>query len=222
MGRTLSAWDRARHALAVCWVLLIGTAVAVGARSASLSHLQGDLTEGGVRTVRVAGGLEPGARGYATQYVRWRQGPFGYEAQVLEVSPGRDVPAHGSEISAVVRSDIGARLAGAHPGLRVVREEPARSGAGLLGWQVPVWVGLAGLALTLASLAVLIAGPQPWRATRWAWFWLLCSPLTSVVFLVLSGPTPLVPDPRNPARRLTGGWAFLLSLPLAALLRGPR
>ena len=52
----------------------------------------------------------------------------------------------------------------------------------------------------------------PERATRWAWFWLQWNPVGVLAFLLLSGPVPGVPAPRPGARRLTGGWAFLLSL----------
>jgi hypothetical protein len=84
---------------------------------------------------------------------------------------------------------------------------------------VPTGVVAAALLLTLCGVGLLVAGPEPWRATRWAWFWLvLTSPFVSVLFLLLSGPTVAVPGPRNPRRRLTGGWAFLLSLPLMGAL----
>ncbi|CAN5622445.1 hypothetical protein BH10ACT10_BH10ACT10_07770 [soil metagenome] len=38
------------------------------------------------------------------------------------------------------------------------------------------------------------------------------------MFLLLSGPTPGIPAPRRQARRLIGGWAFLLAIPLAEVL----
>lgn len=50
--------------------------------------------------------------------------------------------------------------------------------------------------------------------------WLLVPPVGSVVFRLLSGPTAGITAPKNPDRRLSGGWAFLLSLPLAAAV-GP-
>lgn len=71
-------------------------------------------------------------------------------------------------------------------------------------------IGAVAFLVALLTLMLLINGPPPW----WAWFWLGTNPVGAVAFLVLSGPTPGVPAPDNPARRLTGGWAFLLS-PLA-------
>jgi len=37
--------------------------------------------------------------------------------------------------------------------------------------------------------------------------------------LFLSAPTPPLPAPRPGARRLTGGWAFLLALAVGSMLR---
>jgi hypothetical protein len=39
----------------------------------------------------------------------------------------------------------------------------------------------------------------------------------AVAFLMLSGPFPGTRPPRDPGRRLTGGWAFLLGMVLQAL-----
>jgi hypothetical protein len=77
---------------------------------------------------------------------------------------------------------------------------------------VPGVLALAAFGLFLAWLAFLVGGPQPWRATRWAWFWLGFPPVGVLAHLLLSGPTPGLPAPRRPDRRLTGGWAFLIYL----------
>ncbi len=72
----------------------------------------------------------------------------------------------------------------------------------------PVYVVLLGATL------VLNGGPRPWRATRWAWAWLvlLVPPFGIAAYLALGGPTGLF-RPRDPRRVwLTGGWAFLLAL----------
>ncbi|MFH5821368.1 hypothetical protein [Georgenia sp. AZ-5] len=73
----------------------------------------------------------------------------------------------------------------------------------------------------LLSLGLLIGGPQPRLATKWAWFWLAVSTPLWTVFLLLE-PVPVWS--RSPApvreRRLTGGWAFVLSLTAVPLVLG--
>jgi hypothetical protein len=96
------------------------------------------------------------------------------------------------------------------------RVDPGTSAPGMrvaYGVAVPGWVALLGLAAWFGSWLLIIGGPQPWRATRWAWAWLasIGAPVGLLAFLLLGGPLG-VGRPRNPARRLTGGWAFLLAL----------
>lgn len=96
-----------------------------------------------------------------------------------------------------------------------VTERAARPAAGGVHWQ------LAGIAM-LTGLFLLVAGPQPRLATKWAWFWLtLAVPPAWLAFVVLE-PTRWgrrAPQ-RQAARRLTAGWALLLGIVLAAVLAG--
>lgn len=101
-----------------------------------------------------------------------------------------------------------------------VSEDFAHSSGSVMGWDVPswlVWFVLAGMAVTLW---LIVNGPEPWRATRWAWAWALffTGPVGAAAFAVLSGPTPGLPRPKDAARRLGGGWAFLLLLVLSPIL----
>jgi hypothetical protein len=48
----------------------------------------------------------------------------------------------------------------------------------------------------------------------------LLVPVSVPLFLLLAGPTPGLPAPRDPARRLTGGWAFLICLVVTAAATG--
>lgn len=82
----------------------------------------------------------------------------------------------------------------------------------ILGIEVPNPLADLAVILTFAGLVTLILGPQPWRATRWAWFWCNANPVGMAAFLLLSGPIPGLPPPRKINRRLTGGWGFLLML----------
>lgn len=88
--------------------------------------------------------------------------------------------------------------------------QPATGG---IRWEI------AGIAW-LTGLCLLVAGPQPRLATKWAWFWLaFLVPPAMAAFVVLE-PTPWGRRGALPAasRRLTGGWAILLSVALVALL----
>jgi hypothetical protein len=78
-------------------------------------------------------------------------------------------------------------------------------------------LALLAIPLGLWWLILLTAGPQPWRATRWAWFWLSGSVVGAIAFVLLSGPLPRVRGPRRPERRLTGGWALLIGVVLAGI-----
>jgi hypothetical protein len=74
------------------------------------------------------------------------------------------------------------------------------------------WTYGSGLA-SLVTLILLIVGPQPRWATKWAWFWLLGTGPMSAVFLLVE-PVPVWQSEPAFARpsRLTGGWAFLIAL----------
>lgn len=87
----------------------------------------------------------------------------------------------------------------------------------LFGSEVSGWLAWGGLPVGVATLALLIAGPEPRLATRWAWFWLfgLDAPLGALVVLgyfILGGPTFKFSGVCPGSGRLTGGWAFLLAV----------
>ena len=209
--------------LLACWLLVIPAGVLLGERSSSLAALRSAVANGDVEVIRVSGGmpLEEGARGYAALEIHWRNGLFAHHAEVREAEPLGAAPKNGN--IDVVRAGVVDRLVASQPGLRVVREPDHSTtsfGGNVLGWQLPEWLAGAGLLLMLATLGLLISGPQPWRATRWAWFWILgiAPPLGVLVYLVFAGPTALSRPPRAGSARLTGGWAFLLALVVSSLL----
>jgi hypothetical protein len=199
--------------LLACASLLVLAALLLGGRPSTLAHLEADVASGEVQSVQIAGGLA-GARGYAVVEVQWRRGLSGYSAEVIEAQPRRAAPPRAArDGAAVVTGDLGTRLTAARPGLQVDRVELGRLSGSFLGWRVPGWVVGAFLVLLLATLLLLVHGPPPRRATRWAWFWLMVlTPVGAMAYLLLAGPTPLVRVPRDPSKRLTGGWAFFLAL----------
>lgn len=71
----------------------------------------------------------------------------------------------------------------------------------------------------MAALLVLIFGPQPRLAAKWAWFWLSCAvPVLWLAFLVLE-PVPAWRRRAmaRAASKFTGGWALLLAFVLGAI-----
>ena len=215
-----SPWRLLFRALVAGWILLVLAALLLGSRPSTLERLEAQVAAGEVRDVRVAGQeLEPGVRGFATVDVHWRDRLGGHVATVIEVRP-RNQDLQGVDLvegTAVITGTVAERLTAQQPGLRVIHVD--RSGSSALGWQLPSWIVWSSFALYFVTLGLVILGPQPWRASRWAWFWLLTTgaPFGLAAFLLLGGPAPLVPAPRTPERVLTGGWAFLLALLLSAV-----
>ncbi|GAB3261329.1 hypothetical protein GCM10027425_24690 [Alteromonas gracilis] len=125
----------------------------------------------------------------------------------------------------VVATEPGALLEQRY-GVRVERVAPSRDQS------IGAWRGgppvhqsgalqLAHVVAAMAILAYLVVGPTPWRADRWAWFWMTSvSPLASVAFLLLSGPTPGIRPPADPSRRMNGWWGFLIAFLLPGITAG--
>lgn len=201
---------------------MLGAIVVSGERETSYGDLRLAVTSGRVDEVRVVGGLDPAARGHALAEVHWRDGLVRRVTEVDEASSRRMARQAGQAgyDGPVVVGRIDDRLAELDPELSATREGDVRGHAAFGSWRLPSWCGPVVLVVAIGALALLIAGPQPWRATRWAWFWLLwlAAPVGLLAFLLLGGPTRLWP-PARPAARLTGGRAFLLAL-LAGLALG--
>ena len=211
--------DVVRWVLLAGWVFILSFAIINGARPARLGQLESALAAGQVGTIAVTPGLPSNASGSVTQDLYWRQGLLRYHAEVVMTTPDASDQAS-QQGDAAVRSgsDIAAELGRYNPLVKTVRISHPKSSAEIYGWRLPGWLGWLGFAAIVCTLTLLVSGPQPWRATRWAWFWLMTNPVGTILFLVLAGPTPPLRSPRNPKRRLTGGWAFLLGLVLARFL----
>jgi hypothetical protein len=212
-------WLVARVALLALVLGLVVTTTAVGRAPGELASLTSALSSHRLASVTVVGdGLPDEATGCRTQRVVWRRHGLLRSVDVM-VQRG-DVDGCGMGMTETLDpaiTDAAVWLPQLDPGVTIHRE-PWPAATGTIGrWTVPpVILGIA-LPTGLAGLLLLVSGPKPWRATRWAWFWLTGSLVGAVAFLVLSGPTPGLPEPHRPQRRLTGGWAFLLALPLAAI-----
>jgi hypothetical protein len=215
----LGGWDHLRLGLLAVQLLLLAAAAAVGQRETPLESLEVAVAQGRVSSVEILGEAPDGVQGYSVQAVRWQDGPVQRVAEALVGT--RPDPA---AVDLPWRdTDLGVLLSRTDPGLEVRRAEPGypSSYGELLGWRVPSWVSLAAVGTLLLHVGFLIGVPRTWRATRWAWFWVMTVPgVGTTAMLLLSGPTPGVPAPRTAARRLTGGWAFLLSTLVGSVLSG--
>ena len=214
--------------LAGCLILLAWTLV-FGHRESSLENLE--QRRGRREGARHRG--DPGARTRRARR-RHRAGRVAHGRLPLRHLGGRGPPTrqgqpsrpgrrrHGTDRRGPAHSpdgldpDVVRRARGPPEGVELVRVLVAAS----TGW--PVW--LLGF-VWIFTFAMMVSGPDPWRATKSAWFWLMISPAGPIVliaFLSLGGPTGLAPAPRRGAQRLTGGWAFLLFLLLKALVDAAR
>ncbi|PFG40973.1 hypothetical protein ATJ97_3518 [Georgenia soli] len=199
-----------RTALAVRLLLAVGLLVSLLQSLTEpverpLGDLLHGLQEGEVRTVTMAR-PEPGAEAHGTWEVRWTGGGLpGRASYEVAAEDGFHVVDEGQLILDAAKHsptpvDVTVRYNFLDPGTT---------------WHVGAFVGLA-------ALLWLIGGPQPRLATKWAWFWIACNaPLLWLAFVVLE-PVPLWnnrPLPQPP-RRLTGGWAFLLSVTAVPFVGG--
>lgn len=216
-------WRRLRVVLIVAALVLTAVGGLLGERPATLATLERQVASGEVDVVRVIQGLGPTGRGAATVEAHWRIGLRGYWVEVVEARPRRaahEVASNGDV--PVITRDLASRLTELQPGLRIEPMSWPNVETEFFGWRLPGWFGWLLLPTALAVLALLVAGPRPWRATRWAWFWLMALPPGVFAFLLLGGPTRGLPAPSDDSRRLTGGWAFLLAIVLGGAFRPDR
>ncbi|GAA3813862.1 hypothetical protein [Cellulomonas soli] len=187
-------------ALLIGWVQVYASPV-----ERDLSDLYGALEAGQVTSVTIERPREVWSDGQGTFAVRWSgAGRPGSSTYRYEVSSD---PA----VTAVDQGEVIASLAAQSP-----QQVDVTWHAGPLPTGHVPLLGPLGV---LGGLLVLVLGPQPRLATRWAWFWLATITPVWLAFVVLE-PVPLwrrVPAPSRPGR-LTGGWAFVLVLVLNPLL----
>ena len=203
--------------LVVLGVILVGTWM-TATRPASLGDLQRALGAGQVTKVNLVGELPPGASGVTTVDIEWEGGLLDSYATVWQESPG---VAHQDTSSSypVVGLDLREELSAATPtGELVMTSEDVRTGSQgiLFGWRVATWVALVAFVWSATVVTTLITGPEPRRATRWAWFWLLLGtgPFALVLYPLVGLPRVGQPSDAT-GRRLPGGWAFLITVLLA-------
>jgi len=205
-------------ALVVMCAVLLGTILVAGERPTSYAELRAAVADGRVDEIRVEGGLSGQVQGAAGVTVHWRDGLMGRVTSVTESTSRRDARLAGMT-TPVLDGRVDDKLSELDPGLRSTRSSDWSAYNQIGPWRVPQWTSAASVVFYLGVLGLLVGGPKPWRATRWAWFWLLGSvPLVgALAFLLLGGSTSVLP-PARPERRLTGGWAFLLTVVVATII----
>lgn len=211
----------------IAWVLLLVYAVSavgiilLGERKVDFDSFETSIASGDIDQVEVTGAMGPDGRGYSTPEFRWSDHGLHYVAlarQTIGSGSGGSVDGDTGR----VRGDVITYLHRIDPSLRV-ESGPYRYSSfstTAFGWQVGNWLAGMLLVLVLGTLGLLSRARDPWRATTWAWFWLvvMLPGFGAVAYLVAGGPTGLVRRPEAGSRPLTGGWSFLLALVLVNAL----
>lgn len=209
------AWVGLRLVLAVGYVLLACAAAGLHQAGSTLGQLYADLDRGSVSQVRVVGVvLPPGSTGSALQEVTWRTGSRAWRVELVQVR-GSDEGALPASRAERTTDDVVQQVRARSPETDLEVSGP-RTGVVARAFGV-AYAGVAALpivVLTVAGLLLLVGGPQPWRATRWGWFWLCLVPGGPLVYLARSGPTPGLRPPAPDDALLTGGRALVAAVVL--------
>jgi hypothetical protein len=212
-----SRWRLWQVVLLACLGVIVVTTLLTGTRPASLGELQHELAGGEVSAVTLLGELPPDATGQTQVEILWHDGLL---RRYTTVQQTRGAVDDGQLSDGVpdVSLDLARELTALTPtGQLDVVSEPFRTvcPTSVYGWCGPGALALPMMAWSMLVLATLVGGPEPRMATRWAWFWLLCGfgPVVLLAYLLVGLPRPGAPL-RPQGRRLTGGWAFLVSVVL--------
>ena len=197
------------------WVGVMWALVLTGTRTATWDELSTALDSGEVDHATVVGSVlsGEGVSGYSVVEVRWRDGLVQRRTDVAQVvGPQEERPPRGVH---VVKGSVTRALHDIDAGVEI-DVEPLRGGAftQVLGLRLEGAAATAFFLLGLSTLMLLVGGPEPERATRWAWFWLMAAaaPIACPAYLLLGGMLRERPQPAP--RRFTGGWAFVVFLVL--------
>lgn len=193
----------------VAWVLVVAwVVVSIGgvlqlSRESSYADLAAGVRAGEITSVTVVGDVPASVRGSGGVELQWREGAWRRHVVVVGSTLPSEVRA---ERSRVLPAPVADTLARRFEGLDVRPGEVSVTERGR-------WLGVLGGVALLCTVLLVITTPRPVRATRWAWFWLLglVPPVGILAFLLIGGPTGLIPQ-REGGRTLTGGWAFLLAV----------
>ena len=203
-------WRIVRALLLGVFVIAVAGTWFGGMKHATYSDLRGDVAAGRTHWVGVTGGLPDSAVGDAQVVLHWRAEGHRNYAEVTQSSTAEDRMSLGA-------GDIATQLQALAPRHDLTVERTGfTTGTEVAGWQPPGWVLPVVMVLWLATVVAVVNGPQPRYATRWAWFWMIATPVNVVglpMFLAVSAPwrSARAVATRGPQWRLTGGKAFLIT-----------
>ena len=210
-------WRLTGLAFAILWLVTVVGVVLAGEKGSDLGTLEAAIADGSVSRVEFVGVPEhEDWRGRTTVTLRWEGTVLTRFAEVtVDNRRGRG----GSWEEDRIVGDPAVHLRVIDPGLDVSYLELTRPAPMQWhDWRGPGWTATLGLAAWLGTFLLMGSAPEPWRATRWGWGWLMLfgGPLGSVAYVLIGGPLGLW-RPADLTRRVTGGWGFLIAFLLGGL-----
>lgn len=199
-------------ALAAC------TAIALtGEKRTSFNDFYSAAQTGVIDKATIVGDMHKGSNGASVAEVHYRDGWVNKYAEVIVASSSDE--AHtvglGSEdldrTTPIIGTTLTNKLRQDAPHLHITTAFDRGGHTTIGSWQGPTWIAYLWLPAGLGWLGLLVNGPEPHRATRWAWFWTTCGSFGAVgmlLYLLVGVPWRNIPTPAP--KRLTGGWAFVL------------
>lgn len=206
-------WQVLRWLTLALFVLTLVVGPLVGERASTFAALEGPVRTGSVTDVQVEGqdldpdGADEFSSGMTTYRLVWREG---WQRRFAEVERVAGTGGTTDSSATVITQPVTELLRAWNPDVQLRYAEPRTAWSTIGEYRAPAGWAFLPLVTGVLWLAVLANGPEPRLATRWAWFWLAFSPavvLLAPAYLILGGQgaTP-------GARRITGGWAFLISI----------